>query len=257
MRKGENIKSIDRLVENYEAEQINFLDQRFYKRNGEYYPSVTSVLSFFPKGKFFEDWLKQVGNNAKYIANESADKGTKVHKLIDQWLTEKKQIRWIDDFGNAKYDLDVWKMFLRFTDFWDQVKPKLVCSETHLYSDELKVAGTCDLVLDIENERWLLDNKTSNHLNPSYDLQLAAYKKCWEENYSTKIDRTGVLWLKSTKRIAKGLQGKGWEVVESKMPYDYNIKMFNSTHDLYKMLNPNAVPIFDIVSTMVEAPNIY
>ena len=29
--------------------QVNVLDQRFYRRNEEYYPSVTSVLNYFPK----------------------------------------------------------------------------------------------------------------------------------------------------------------------------------------------------------------
>ena len=41
--------------------QITMPDGRFYQRNGDYYPSVTWVLSHYPKGKFFEDCLKKVG----------------------------------------------------------------------------------------------------------------------------------------------------------------------------------------------------
>ena len=34
-------------------QQITLPDGRYYQRNGEYYPSVTYVLSHYPKGKFF------------------------------------------------------------------------------------------------------------------------------------------------------------------------------------------------------------
>ena len=47
--------------------QITLPDGRYYQRNGEYYPSVTYVLSHYPKGKFFEDWLKKVGYSADYM----------------------------------------------------------------------------------------------------------------------------------------------------------------------------------------------
>jgi hypothetical protein len=41
---------IKRIVEYAEGDkQVNVLDSRFYRRNGDYYPSVTSVLNYFPK----------------------------------------------------------------------------------------------------------------------------------------------------------------------------------------------------------------
>ena len=33
-----------------DALQITTLDSRFYRRHGKYYPSITHVLSVFPKG---------------------------------------------------------------------------------------------------------------------------------------------------------------------------------------------------------------
>ena len=56
-----------------------------------------------------------------------------------------------------------------------------------------------DLIVEMDGERWLLDVKTSNNLHRSYNLQLAAYAKAWEEMFGQKIDRTGILWLKSSK----------------------------------------------------------
>ena len=57
-----NIKhSYDRILEiSEDAKQITMPDSRYYRRNGKYYPSITYVLSAYPKGKHFEDWLKNM-----------------------------------------------------------------------------------------------------------------------------------------------------------------------------------------------------
>jgi ATP-dependent exoDNAse (exonuclease V) beta subunit len=75
----------------------------------------------------------------------------------------------------------VWQMFLRFVDFWEEYNPTLIETEVHLFSDELKVAGTCDLIfeLDGKTELWIIDFKTSNHLQTTYDLQVLLFMvKC-------------------------------------------------------------------------------
>ena len=119
IEKGNSIhsKSIKRLLEvDSKSNQINFLDNRFYKHGDMYYPSVTSILQYFPKGKFFENWLKDVGHNAEFIAKKSADEGTQTHSLIERYLTGEK-LDWLDDKGNALYSLHVWQMLLKFVEF--------------------------------------------------------------------------------------------------------------------------------------------
>jgi hypothetical protein len=91
-------------------------------------------------------------------------------------------------------------MFLRFVDFWETHKPELIDQEIHLFSDTLKVAGTTDLVCKIGNDLWIIDHKTSNHIQTTYELQAAVYAHCYEECYGIKPDKTGILWLKSSKR---------------------------------------------------------
>ena len=55
-------KAYNRILEvSDDAKQITLPDSRYYRRNGEYYPSITYVLGYYPKGKFFEDWLKKEG----------------------------------------------------------------------------------------------------------------------------------------------------------------------------------------------------
>mgnify|MGYP000223793044 CR=1 FL=1 len=128
-------------------------------------------------------------------------KDTKTAKdLIEQ--IRSLSFKLMDEGGNPKYDLKVWKMFLAFVDFWESSEAELLETEVFLYSDTLKVAGTCDLVCKINGELWVIDLKTSNHLQTTYDLQTAIYARCFEECYDQKVDRVGVLWLKSRSRGA-------------------------------------------------------
>lgn len=248
MEKNVNVhkKSIKRLVEvDFESKRVNILDNRYYTRNGIYYPSVTSILQYMPKGKFFENWLKDVGHNADIIARKAADEGNQVHDAVERYLQGEK-LSLIDENGYSKYSIDVWKMILKFHNFWVTYKPTLIESEIHLFSEKYTYAGTCDLVLEINGEKWLLDIKTSNSLHVGQNLQLSAYAQAWNEIYEEKIDRIGILWMKSSKRgedkNAKKMQGKGWEVFEPEKTIDENLKIFEYVHELYKLEHPNPTP---------------
>jgi len=239
-------KSIKRVVAiDQNLKRVNILDTRYYVKDDKYYPSVTSILQYFPKNKFFETWLKDVGHNADIIARKAADEGTQVHDAIERYLLGEK-ITWMDDNGYSKYSLEIWKMILKFHDFWSTYKPTLIESEIHLFSDKYIYAGTCDLVIEINGVKWLLDIKTSNSLYISYDLQLSAYAQAWNELYEENIDKIGILWLKSSKRgeDKKGgkIQGKGWEIYEPERSIEDNLKLFEHIHELYKLEHPNVKP---------------
>ena len=245
---------IKRIVE-YSADnkQINVLDNRFYRRNDKYYASVTSILNYFPKNQFFHSWLKDVGHNSDIIANKAAGEGTQVHNAVEAFLNG-EEINWLDEYGNAKYNLDVWRMIMRFADFWNTHKPELIATEYHLFSDEHEFAGTADLVVRMFDQLWLLDLKTSNSLHTSYDLQLAAYATAWNETHNEKVTHTGILWVKAnTRGEGKGgrIQGKGWEL---KMISDIetNFKMFKNIQEIYKLENPDHKPYTEILPTTVK-----
>jgi genome maintenance exonuclease 1 len=245
---------IKRIIEYSEGDkQVNVLDSRFYKRNDKYYPSVTSVLNYFPKNKFFHEWLKDVGHNADIIASKAASEGTQVHNAIDRFLNG-EEIKWIDDNGRAEYSLEVWKMILKFADFWNTHKPELIASEYHLFSDTHEYAGTTDIIVKLNNQVWLLDIKTSNSLHTSYDLQLAAYAVAWNETHNTLIERTGILWLKASTRgegKKDAIQGKGWQLKPSD-GIATNFEMFKKIYDIYKLENPEFKPITELLPTSIK-----
>jgi len=257
IEKGHNIEKhpyLKRIVE-HKGEQINFLDSRFYKtEDGQYYPSVTSILNFYPKNKFFESWLKDVSHNSDIIVRKASEEGTQVHNAIEKFL-DGEEIIWMDEHKHAKYSLDVWKMILKFSDFWNTYKPELLASEIHLLNHEHKYAGTCDLVVKIDEKVYLLDIKTSNSLHTSYNLQLSAYAKAWNDTYpQEKIDGVGVLWLKSSKRKKnkENFNGEGWEIVFPDKSIDEYFTMFKNIYEIYLLENPNQKPLFESLPTSVK-----
>ena len=238
---------------NREFKQITTNDSRFYEDGNKTYPSVTYVLSYYPKGRNFEDWLKKVGYASDFIAKKAADEGTLVHNLAESYLKGEK-IELMDEDQNPKYDIKIWKMFLRFVDFWETSGAELIETEVFLYSDALNIAGTCDLVCKINGEVCVIDIKTSNHLQVTYELQSAIYARCFEECYDQKVNKVGILWLKSPKRSYKEglLQGKGWEVFESKRSMDENIEIYSHVRAIFDLENPKLKPLSEKWPTSVH-----
>ena len=244
-----------RLDFNPDLKQINFLDRRVYKRGeGVYYPSVTTILQYMPKNKFFETWMKDVGHNADLIMRKAGKEGTQVHEAAED-LVEGKEVSWMDDYGRAKYSQIVWEMILKFADFWKTYKPELISSEQFVWSDEHKFAGTADIVCKMNGKVWLIDIKTSNSIHKSYDLQLASYAKGLEESRDIKIDRTAILWLKAQSRgpskQKKVIQGKGWKLLQID-EIEKNFELFKLIYKLYELENPNTEPIYNSYPTTVK-----
>jgi len=258
MSKRQIKHSYNRILEvSKDAKQITMPDSRYYQRNGDYYPSITYVLGSYPKGKYFEDWLKKVGYASEHIVRKASNQGTETHEMIEDYLNG-KELNFLSKLGHPQYDTLVWQMFLRFVDFWEEYNPKLIETEVHLFSDKIKVAGTCDMVCEMEVdgkvERWVIDFKTSNHLQTTYDLQGAVYAQCYEECFEKKVDRVGVLWLKSNKRKASPgkIQGKGWELYESSRSQEENIDIFMTVKKLFDLENPKHKPAFTEFRTQAK-----
>ena len=105
IEKNENVNSkrVKRLIHpDSTARQITLQDSRFYQRKeGIFYPSVTTVLSYYPKDKFFETWLKEVGSNADVIMRRAGEEGTQVHTAIEAYL-KGEEVNWLNEWGSTK-----------------------------------------------------------------------------------------------------------------------------------------------------------
>jgi hypothetical protein len=225
------------------TEQVNAFDERFYTKDHEtYHPSVTTVLQSYPKGQYFEQWLMDTGRNSEKIKVEAGIQGTRVHNAIDEFL-QGDTLTLIDDDRREKFTLNEWKMICRFMIFWEFVEKENFLSESILFDDVLRLGGTTDLVCTINNERWMIDYKTSNALHDTYRMQLAMYKQMYENTYDDKIDRYGVLWLNAkTKTDRFPMQGKGWQLKEYTKDFEKDFKLFGHTRAIWDNEFPDYKP---------------
>ena len=164
-----------RLDFNPDLKQINFLDRRVYKRGeGVYYPSVTTILQYMPKNKFFESWLKDVGHNADLIMRRAGKEGTQVHEAAEA-LVKGEEVSWMDDYGNAKYSQIVWEMILKFHDFW--------VSKRRLYKLQNSKAVRLPCKIRRINAAFI---HPAEGFNLSAVIKILA--KCFENNFNKTMD---------------------------------------------------------------------
>lgn len=215
-------------------DRIEFLDSRFYQHaNGNFYPSVTTILEAYPKSAAFYEWLKKMGEDSDEIRDEAGRKGSAVHQLAEDY-DGGVECFLLDAFGNAQYKEIEWAMFERYVEFREKYLYEMVASEVHYISPALGFAGTLDRVFLIEGKRTLVDIKTSNSLHNHYWLQMAAYKQLWDEvNPNEKIDEIRILWLNAktrTEGAGKSVQGIGWKLHEPDYGIDHYWKLFQSVY---------------------------
>lgn len=240
-------------------EQITLFDDRFYTKNGkDYFPSVTTVLDVYPKGFGFQQWLKDVGNNAQQIMERAGEFGTNVHDATEK-LNNGLELELFDLLGKELYSLEEWESILRYKKFWTEVKPKLIANEISLCSPTLGFGGTIDRVVDINGKIWLIDIKTSNAMRKTYEMQLAAYVKLWEEaSPKQPIHGVAVVWLKSNTRTEKidfekdVYQGKGWQFVTFDKHHNDSYRLFEHTHAIWKEDNPTFIPANKVLPMKIK-----
>jgi hypothetical protein len=163
------------------ANRIDFLDSRFYiTESGQYVPSVTTILSAYPKSAAFYEWLKKVGEDADTIRDEAGERGSTVHQLTEDFDSG-LEVSLLNNIGDIEYKLIEWAMFERYVDFRRRFPCKIIHTELHLISERLGFAGTLDRVIELNGRLLIIDIKTSNSLHEHYWLQMAAYKKLLEE----------------------------------------------------------------------------
>ena len=178
------------------TQTINF--KRFYETpDGNLYPSITTVLSTRNKKGLFE-WRKKVGDEvANYVARVSANRGTAVHHMCEDYLNN-YPIDWPDKWKEHE------KKFLPYCLF-KQLKKSVLekidnirSQECALFSHKYRVAGRVDCIAEYDGELSIIDFKTStkertDEYNENYYIQAAAYAEMFEEQTGTPIEQIVIL----------------------------------------------------------------
>jgi genome maintenance exonuclease 1 len=176
-------------------EQINEDNVRYYKVEGDNcYPSITSVLSFINRKKF-ADWRARVGNEeANRKCKKGTTRGTAFH-LVNEYYLNNDDYESLKDYQNPLIQL----MFKANKADLDNRIGNIYQQETRMYSDKLCLAGTVDLICDVDGELSIVDFKTSEKEKPEewledYFVQLSAYWAMFSEATGV-VPKKLVVWL--------------------------------------------------------------
>jgi hypothetical protein len=230
--------------------QLTMADARFYyDEEGNYVPSVTTILNAYPKGPEYYQWLKKVGTDADEIRDAAGERGSTVHNLTELYDSG-EEVSLLSDNGGFKYRMDEWSMFERYTTFINKCHPQMLLSEETFVSRELGFAGTIDRIMTIGATNYLVDIKTSSSIWESYWLQLAAYRKlyefCMRGGEAIPIHGVAVLWLNSKTRTEGkngAIQGEGWQLaIRDEKQAHKDWELFCHTHVLWNAQNGDVKP---------------
>lgn len=174
------------LLEEHKLKRVEVDGKRRYLTpSNESYPSITTILSSLSK-EGIKRWIQKVGKEeAEKIKTKAASRGTRVHKLCEDYLWNK------DDYLNKAMPTTV-EQFKHIQSYLDKHVELVRGIELPLYSDELKVAGTCDLFCTMHGTPVVVDFKTSSKIKKEewiegYFLQSTAYALMIEERYNIKV----------------------------------------------------------------------
>jgi genome maintenance exonuclease 1 len=179
-------------IGDFEVPEIQVIDgKRFYVTpEGNFYPSITTVLSLQDKPGL-KKWREDVGEKeAKRISQDSMRIGTAVHQMAEFYLSnyiiklkdEDKKI--VDTFNRLRFLLGNIN--------------NIVGNEIPLFSDLLRVAGTTDCIAEYNGQLSIIDFKTSRKPKKEewiddYYMQTFAYKLMFEEMTGIEIQQIVIL----------------------------------------------------------------
>ena len=173
--------------------QVTTADERWYVKDiinpatklpeFKYVPSVTWIAGFYPKGIQYYKWLGEHGwDESQALMREAGDKGSKIHEAISAVLRG-EEVRIDSKFiNNTTEQLEELTMeecdaILSFVNWKKENNPESIAWDVTVYSDKFNYGGSIDYICKIDGKMWIIDFKTGQNIWPSYELQLAAYKK--------------------------------------------------------------------------------
>jgi len=171
--------------------QVNIDGVRYYDTPDGTLISITSLLkNFTPQGIL--DWREAVGEEvANEVMRAAADRGSKVHKIIENCLSNKSE----NDLVGNYCDLAA-RMFSQMLPALDKID-RIRALEKGLYSTRFGIAGRVDCIAEYDKELTVIDFKTStrkrDERNETHLVQASFYSLAWEERTGEKVNQIAIL----------------------------------------------------------------
>ena len=171
--------------------QVNIDGVRYYDTPDGTLISITSLLkNFTPEGIL--EWRKAVGEEvANEVMRAAADRGSKVHKIIENCLSNKPENDLVGNYGELAA-----RMFSQMVPALDKID-RIRALEKGLYSTRFGIAGRVDCIAEYDKELTVIDFKTStrkrDERNETHLVQASFYSLAWEERTGEKVNQIAIL----------------------------------------------------------------
>ena len=171
--------------------EVNINGVRHYDTPDGTLISITSLLkNFTPQGIL--DWRKAVGaEKANEVMRAAAERGSKVHQIIESCLSNKPETDLIGHYGQLPA-----RLFSQMIPALDKID-RIRALEQGLYSTRLGIAGRVDCIAEFDGKLSTIDFKTAtrkrDEINENYPVQATFYSIAWEERTGEKIDQIVIL----------------------------------------------------------------
>ena len=170
-----------------------------------------------------DDWKERVGIEvAEQIIREAQIHGTMTHKLCENYLNNKES-----DGDFLDIPINHFKNLKPYLHKINNIRG----IEIPLYSDEFKIAGTCDCIAEYNGDFSIIDFKTSkSKLVEHYDkvqkyfMQATAYSLMWKERTEIDIDQIVIIGSEETGNIAEFIR----------MPFDFKEKLIEKIEKFHE-----------------------
>jgi len=157
--------------------------RRYVTPEGNSYLSMTTVLAEYGK-EGLQKWIDAVGVvEADRIKNKAGQFGTALHNLAEQHILGQPI-----EFG---HNLELKRRFKSVQECIDTRFGDVYALETPLYSDQLKIAGRCDVIGQFDGVNSVIDFKQANNEK----------RKEWIHSYFYQTSGYGYMFAERTRRI--------------------------------------------------------
>ena len=157
---------------------------RVYECDRNMYPSVTAFLGHDQSKKDgLNAWRERIGLDvANHITSTAAENGSNAHELMEFYLSNKIHP------GFKKMSLLSRAHFENLKDIVDEHVDVIRGCEVQVYNDELKLAGTVDLIAEFDGVLSIIDFKTNRKsktmsMLQDYFIQTSVYAHMYGSAY--------------------------------------------------------------------------
>lgn len=147
------------------------------------YPSPSTILDMIADPSL-ETAMQRLGENAEQHIRAAADRGTRVHKACELWLSNGYDA--VEAAKQANLTIEDMDYLVGFVTWWAKFTPRLVATEMFVSHETLKYRGRFDLLVRLDRVLWLIDIKTGM-TKARHGLQV----KFYSEAYRDMVKRSG------------------------------------------------------------------